>query len=194
VKDHLFKLTKVVHGPGDADGVDRGHDQQQDGHGQQDGSKAHDDLHLTDGAAVLSLDDLVVLPVPYADVPPCLQVSVAEAWACMLFPPFVLLIMARGRRERRICDSISVPCQLSALGAAVPPRAYQELACGWSGIPPESHGNYARLGARPRPPLPCSEVKPHTLKGHNGLSPCCGPKKYSTERSENWPEPAGKEG
>ena len=77
MEDHLFYFTEVVHGPGDADGVDRGHDQEQDGHGQQDGLEAHDDLHLADGAAVLAFDDPVVLPGSYADVPPCLQVSVA---------------------------------------------------------------------------------------------------------------------
>ena len=66
----------MVYGPGDADGVDRGHDQEQDDHGQQDGLVAHDDLHLADGAVGLAFDDLVVLPIPYADVPPCLQVSV----------------------------------------------------------------------------------------------------------------------
>lgn len=70
-------VSVMVYGPGDADGVDRGHDQEQDDHGQQDGLEAHDDLHLTDSAAILTLENPVVLPVPYADVPPCLQVSIA---------------------------------------------------------------------------------------------------------------------
>ena len=77
VKNHLLKIAELVHGPGDSDGVDRGQDQEQDGHGQQDGLEAHDDLHLADGATALAFDDPVVLPGSYADVPPCLQVSVA---------------------------------------------------------------------------------------------------------------------
>lgn len=43
----------------------------------QNGLEAHDDLHLATSPAVLAIDDPVVLPVPYPDVPPCLQVSVA---------------------------------------------------------------------------------------------------------------------
>jgi len=71
---------------------------------------------------------LFFLVLTLMSLPACRFLS-PEAWACMLFPPCVELIMARVRRERRICDLISAPCQLSALDAAVPPRTYEGPAC-----------------------------------------------------------------
>ena len=63
MKDHHFEIAEVDHGPGDTRGG----------------------LYLTGGPTVLVFDDPISLPVPYDDVPPCLQVSVAGSLGFHMF-------------------------------------------------------------------------------------------------------------